>query len=308
MHPRSLFFPLLLLVACFDDSGMGPPVDTDTDADTTSDDSTASSEGSTGVMEGSTTGWNEGTASSDGSAGASSDGSDTGALTSGSPSDVPPDGPSWALTFDGDAEAYSQQGNFSLPPEFTVELWIRVADDPYYGVLIDTRSIDAMSWGWAFYIDPPSGAYADRLVMFYRGGSGADRYAIGPNATELETGWHHLAVTRNTDGDVLFFLDGYPTFGENLPEAPGDGESLFLVGRQHMFDADSDLWWRGAAIDEVHVSRSVRYLKEFVPDVPVLDSDTLWLWHFDEGKGDVAKDEVGGVPLQLRGTAWVGGF
>jgi hypothetical protein len=57
-------------------------------------------------------------------------------------------------------------------------------------------------------------------------------------------------------------------------------------------------------IDEVRISSVARYTADFTPeDRFTVDSDTLALWHFDEGTGTTATDEVSGLVGTLSGGA-----
>ena len=60
-------------------------------------------------------------------------------------------------------------------------------------------------------------------------------------------------------------------------------------------------------IDKVRVSRSARYRETFVPRRRFeADADTMALYHFDEGAGDVARDSSGnGHDGKIIGARWV---
>ena len=60
-------------------------------------------------------------------------------------------------------------------------------------------------------------------------------------------------------------------------------------------------------IDQARVSQSARYTKDFTPQKRfALDADTLALYHFDEGSGDVLKDSSGnGHHGKIVGARWV---
>lgn len=60
-------------------------------------------------------------------------------------------------------------------------------------------------------------------------------------------------------------------------------------------------------LDEVRISKSVRYTTEFTPPPRVEpDKDTIALYHFDEGSGDVLKDSSGnGHHGKIVGAKWV---
>src|SRR5690606_25626153 len=63
------------------------------------------------------------------------------------------------------------------------------------------------------------------------------------------------------------------------------------------------------AIDEVRFSKSVRYRKDFTPPESFKsDEQTLALYQFEEGSGDVLKDTSGhGHHGKIHGALWVPG-
>jgi hypothetical protein len=60
-------------------------------------------------------------------------------------------------------------------------------------------------------------------------------------------------------------------------------------------------------IDAVRVSTNARYAKDFVPEERLpADKDTLVLYRFDEGQGDVLHDASGNnYHCRIRGAQWV---
>jgi hypothetical protein len=60
-------------------------------------------------------------------------------------------------------------------------------------------------------------------------------------------------------------------------------------------------------IDEVHISKVARYTKDYLPPKRFeADSDTLALYHFDEGEGDMLVDSSGnGRHGKIFGAKWV---
>ena len=106
----------------------------------------------------------------------------------------------------------------------------------------------------------------------------------------------HLALVH-TGQELLAFRNGkllkrLPTTGKNL--GPGTGRFLIghqMVGRYEMF----------------RFSTKARYDKDFTPQTRfTTDPDTLALYHFDEGSGDVLKDSSGnGHHGRIVGAKWV---
>ncbi len=124
--------------------------------------------------------------------------------------------------------------------------------------------------------------------------------------TDIADGtWHHVAITRGLDGTMRIFIDGtldaetlgpigdisYPNGRvETHPNDP-----FFVVGAGK-FDIDPLLHppfsgW----IDEIHFSNGIRYDVDFTPPMEPTspDGNSVGLYHFDEGLGDVVNDTSG---------------
>jgi hypothetical protein len=64
----------------------------------------------------------------------------------------------------------------------------------------------------------------------------------------------------------------------------------FMIGADPDGKGKPHQFFRGT-IDEVHISKVARYTEDFTPVAkPKPDADTLVLYHFDEGKGEIAHD------------------
>jgi len=208
-----------------------------------------------------------------------------------------------ALSFDGDDEAVSSPTvDATLPSLFTVEVWINVQEAvDFYGVILDTRT-DNLDEGWVLYVDRPVGS--DPYHMIIGWGEGP---VVGGSVAGLDPGWHHLAFSRDSQGYVRSFIDGALQTEEQKLASPTPQTSQVSVGRLLLLGSDTDYWWRGAPLDDLHISKTTRYTDNFVPTDPAADIDSVLLWCFSEGDGDVAVDEVAELALELGGPAWVEG-
>jgi hypothetical protein len=117
--------------------------------------------------------------------------------------------------------------------------------------------------------------------------------------------WHHVAVARGLDGSMRIFIDGtldaetigplgdisYPdTRIETHPNDP------YIVIGSEKFDIDPLLYPSFAGwLDEIHFSTVLRYVDNFTPstDPTPPDGNSVGLYHFDEGMGDVINDTSG---------------
>ncbi len=115
-----------------------------------------------------------------------------------------------------------------------------------------------------------------------------------PNAPPTSGQPRHLALVWDGTRQRLF-VDGKGASHESGGGANQCGASGALLGCVRLTDSDPMLrCFFGGRIDEVRVSKSVRYEKDFTPSQHFqTDKDTLALYHFDEGRGDVLKDSSG---------------
>jgi glucose/arabinose dehydrogenase len=133
--------------------------------------------------------------------------------------------------------------------------------------------------------------------------------------------WHHVAATRNaTTGQIRLFVDGQPDgaigSGPTGDVSYRDGRATsfpnsdpFLVIGAEKRDAGAQFPSYHGWIDEVRVSRVVRYTASFTrPSAPfVSDANTVALYHFDEGNGNVITDASGAAGGPSTGVRRVGG-
>ncbi len=132
--------------------------------------------------------------------------------------------------------------------------------------------------------------------------------------------WHHVGVTRSmSSGQLAIYVDGVqdavgtgPTGDISYRDGrqtdfPNSDPYLVIGAEKH--DAGREYPSYRGMIDEFRVSGVIRYTAEFTPPTSPFspDTDTLGLYHFDEGSGDTAFDSatVAGAPTD--GALHVGG-
>jgi hypothetical protein len=120
-------------------------------------------------------------------------------------------------------------------------------------------------------------------------------------AADLET--VHLAGVY--DGKIVrMFVNGQQLQQENVQaERPGGSTSRLLIGCGE--DGRSPFHGR---VDFVRISNVARYAADFTPPTRIEpDKNTLALYRFEEGQGDVLKDSSGnGHHGKIVGAKWVG--
>jgi hypothetical protein len=113
--------------------------------------------------------------------------------------------------------------------------------------------------------------------------------------------WQHLLCTYD-DGFVRVYVDG-AVVGQRTQNITWGGTTNLYLGN----------WPEGGRrfegqVDEVLVTRNILYGAQFIPRERVDDNDipsnSLGLWHFDEGSGDVTENEVSGTTTNINNWTW----
>ena len=134
-------------------------------------------------------------------------------------------------------------------------------------------------------------------------GSGAESRTLCSTSTVTDGFWHHIAVQRRrADGFLWLFVDGVLEASADGP----DGDISFPDGAPPLHPSDPFLVIGAGKrddqpethppfsgwIDELHFSGVLRYAADFTPSQEPLtpDGDTLALYPFDDGFGNVLSD------------------
>lgn len=218
--------------------------------------------------------------------------------------------------------------------DFTIEFWMKTepgdapvkrCDAGAHDSWIDGNIIvDRDIYGRGDYGDFGISQFADGLsfgvaIEF-------DELTICSGENLADGRWHHVAATRAATGEMTIYVDGRLAASGDGPKGdasyrdgretrwPNSDPYLVLGAEKH--DAGPEYPSYSGWLDEVRLSSIVRYTgSDFpVPGAPfLLDDDTLALYHFDEGSGDVVTDatlgsrspgvrQFGGAPN--RGPQW----
>ncbi len=197
--------------------------------------------------------------------------------------------------------------------DFTLEWWMKAnaADNPspactpgadtwIYGNILFDRDV----YGPGDYGD--FGVSLAGGVIAFGTSNGTSAFTLCGTRTVADGQWHHVAVTRRlSDGTLSIYVDGVLDAQADGPDGDisyRDGRATayandpYLVIGAEKFDLDRALYPAFSGwIDEVRLSRTLRYTADFnVPSAPFLtDANTLALFHFNEGTGDMVKDVSG---------------
>jgi hypothetical protein len=132
--------------------------------------------------------------------------------------------------------------------------------------------------------------------------------------------WHHVAVTRQaSSGGVWLYIDG--TLDASSASSSSNGNISYNVGRSTMYPDDptlvfgaekhdypGSLYFKGK-LDEFRLSNIMRYSSSFVPNSQPFTTDinTVALYHFNEGSGNILNDDSGAAGGPSHGTIQYGG-
>jgi hypothetical protein len=135
----------------------------------------------------------------------------------------------------------------------------------------------------------------------------------------LNEQWHHVAVQRRrSDGWMWLYVDGQVEAQVDGPDGDisyPDGvvtsfpNDPFIVIGAEKHDAGPQFPSYSGGIDELRISNVLRYSTNFTsslqPFIP--DSNTVALYHFDEGTGDIINDVSGALGGPSHGVRRFGG-
>jgi len=150
--------------------------------------------------------------------------------------------------------------------------------------------------------------------------NGSESYTICGEVAIADGGWHHVAVTRRVTGEMSVFIDGQidsQAVGPAGEISYRDGRSSsypnsdpYLVIGAGKNDADPEYPSFSGWMDEVRLSSSVRYTTDFSPALAPFsaDSETIGLYHFDEGFGNGINDSSGALGGPSPGQRLYGGI
>ncbi len=205
------------------------------------------------------------------------------AFFGGSAPDAPPPG-NYALRFGGiNAKPFAVPGwNYQGDTPLTIEAWITPEIISYQSYLGNGKQaglrLGLQTTGWEF-------------VWVQGGGKFALVSSDGPPTQGRRT---HVAVVSDRSS-LLLYIDGVEQEKTGFPYRQyfTDVQPFMIGSSIDNSGANKDRWHGActAVIDEVRISRVVRYQKKFTPAERLQpDADTEVLYHFDEGAGETVHD------------------
>ena len=215
---------------------------------------------------------------------------------------------------------------FAVGNPYTVEAWVKLKKPlagsnlyPGYDILTYTKIQSPYDYGYLFklstdYLDDRDWNKNYRWSFNTLLSNWTDRMnihlssiAVGANVTSTPEfdKWHHFAVTSYSEGDKCYlksFVDGvlYGA-GERVKtscQISTNNPQQLLIGKP---SSGTNTMYLNGEIDEVRISRGVRYTNNFPkPIVPFAnDTNTLGLYHFDGNANDASGNGNNG---QIKGS------
>ena len=199
-----------------------------------------------------------------------------------------PSGPNYALSFDGTGTVDLQGAMLNLSQPFTIEAFVRQAEPPpretgFPGIIFAYDKV-ALGAGdnWRFYL-------------------------LGANPNQS---FQHRLDSPQTEDQKLVHLAGVYDGREMRLFENGDRKRLVDCGKNLPAAVEVPLQlglWFVGEIDEIRISRTARYSKNFTPARRMnADRETVALYHCDQGQGNTLTDDSGqGHDGYLAKVNWV---
>uniref|UniRef100_UPI002FD941DE LamG domain-containing protein n=1 Tax=Chloroflexus sp. TaxID=1904827 RepID=UPI002FD941DE len=175
-----------------------------------------------------------------------------------------------------------------LAASHTLEFWFRPSATGQTGVVAASDATGAT--GWALELD-------NNRVVWWVLRTNGQWVAVQHPTTLTANTWHHLAVTYDaTAGTARVFVNG----------APGSATTVGAItaGPDLVLGGFTGYGFIAGQIDELRLSNSVRYAAAFTPPNTAftVDVNTLALFSFNEGSGQITTDRSGNSRTLTLGT------
>ncbi|MCH7616448.1 MAG: LamG domain-containing protein [Chloroflexi bacterium] len=215
------------------------------------------------------------------------------------------------LTFDGLDDRVLVPWDASFPTEvFTVSAWIRLPQPPGQRAAIIARGEDDDSFNlsWQLYVGPEG----DLTAMLEA--SNENNYCYPANDCvpfgSCESGdlfvadgaWHHVALTRDESGELVFYIDGQERARCQGTGTPSSNNQQFLsfgathgsVGRLPAGAKEPPVWFLPGEIDDPAMwnrSLTAAEIEAVQRDgVDPASPGLVGFWSLDEGQGQDVHD------------------
>ncbi|GAB4129681.1 MAG: hypothetical protein OHK0050_43690 [Roseiflexaceae bacterium] len=180
-----------------------------------------------------------------------------------------------AVVFDGSNDRMSGPQIAGTNGTQTIELWVRPTTSGQNAVLVATTD-DVTGWS----LELANG----RVIWWTTTTTGQWRSVSHSTTLPLNT-WSHVAVTYSA-GTGRVFVNGVAGTSTSL--------GTLSLGPQLLVGGFPGFGSLNGQIDELRISNVVRYSAAFTPPTAGFanDTNTLALFHFDEGSGQTSSDSI----------------
>ncbi|MBI1348014.1 protein kinase [bacterium] len=175
---------------------------------------------------------------------------------------------------------------FSIPPD-------NQSPRPITCGFIDLRTnFEARNPRWTLACNAVGSMPADHVVRTFQ----ADQTIEAGQRYHIAVGW--------SGTEISWFINGQRQSEHDQFQAIQDANAQFLLGD---FPANPDVYEFDGIIERVRISRGLRYSEEFQPANDwTPDADTVALYRFLAGQGDVLRDFSGnGFHGKIMGATWI---
>ncbi len=197
-----------------------------------------------------------------------------------------------ALAFDGHSSLVQLSGvEVDLARPITWEAWVFPQAEQGEGAVFgcDAFPLRQTPQGWSLAV-----MTSPRVSQ----AKGKWEAVPDPPAVEVDK-WQHLAGVWNPEkNEMLLFVNGKLSRRRTVAKAESDGPSPVFLGGHPLFVG---------RISRVRISSNARYDHDFTPSKSLAgDSETLAMYRFEEGSGEVLKDTSGrGHDGKILNANWV---
>jgi hypothetical protein len=194
-------------------------------------------------------------------------------LPTNTPTVTPTPGGNYGLVFDGVNDVVTA-GQVPGTGPLTLEAWVRPAINNANAVMLASADDNT---GWSVELNN------GQVTLWLATNQG---WQFSRHTTTLQAGqWYHIAGTYSS-GSARTFVNGTMSSAASVGTTLTQGPSLTIGGL-------AGYGFFNGTIDEVRISNVVRYTTAFTPPTtfPAADANTIGLWRFNAGSGQVASDE-----------------
>ncbi|MBM4024189.1 MAG: LamG domain-containing protein [Planctomycetes bacterium] len=183
-----------------------------------------------------------------------------------------------------------------VPAGLTIEMWVYRTEENVECVLLDKFLWSA--GGYRIGIDASNHVY-----FRTRGERRGDRRVVALGTELRKAKWYHVACCQlgpSGSNAGVIYVNGIECGRNGLIYSPWPVAAALQLRPS------------GTLVDELRLSNTARYIRNFTPPVGlfVADANTVGLWHFDEGEGTIAHDASGHnrTGTIRPGAGWTAGF